>query len=59
MKGNQVRLAINAPKDIPVHREEIEKKISKNLDMDVNNTNLTKIVYKKSFNIPASTNSFQ
>ena len=30
-KGNQVRIGVNAPKDVPVHREEIFEQIKREL----------------------------
>lgn len=35
IKGNQVRIGVNAPKEVPVHREEIYERIKKEKESGV------------------------
>ena len=44
VKGNQVRLGVNAPRDISVHREEVYEKIKKEKGEGVGGAALDKAV---------------
>jgi len=47
VKGNNVRIGINAPKSVPVHREEIYERIKRELQGDIDGNVPTGIPERK------------
>src|SRR5258708_37073351 len=48
VKGNQFRIGVNAPKDVPVHREEIYERINREDDQDSRSAALVALLFDDS-----------